>query len=225
MIRSFAAALFLTAVSFTASHAQTSPTPTPSPTVSTSVSTTPDRNLPVSATENTNRQVQPSTYTRPDANRRFKRYLNSMFGPVSLGRNVATAGIATWRNSPEEWGGQWEGFGRRVASNFGKSVIRNTTIYGLDEVLKLDSGFYRSKNKSVKSRVINLLISPVTARRPNGKRTIGIPRIVGTYTSSVVAYETWYPARYDYKDGLKSATISLGFNAAFNLFKEFVLKK
>ncbi len=163
-------------------------------------------------------------YVRPDSKTRFKRYVNGMFGPVALGKTVASAGWGTWRNSPEEWGDQWEGFGRRVASGLGKSVIKNTTIYGLGEALKYDSRFYRSRKKDFGSRLGNALISPVTARDKNGRRVIGIPRIVGTYTSSIVESETWYPDRYSYKNGLRSGTISLGFTAAFNVFKEFVWK-
>ena len=164
-------------------------------------------------------------YVRPDAKIRSKRYINSMFGPFALAREVAGAGISTWRNSPEEWGDHWEGFGRRVASNFGKNLIKQTTVYGLDEAFKYDSNFYRSKDKSVGARVRNALISPVTARDKNGKRVVGVPRIAGTYTANIVAYEAWHPSRYSWKDGVRSGTISLGFNAAFNLFKEFVWKK
>ena len=171
------------------------------------------------------KQTANSGYTRPTAKKRFNRYVNSMVGPFTLARQVAGAGISTWRNSPEEWGGQWEGFGKRVASNFGKNVIKQTTIYGLDEALKLDSGYYRATGKSTGAKIRNALISPVTARTPSGKRTIGVPRIVGTYTGNIIARETWYPDRYDWKDGVRSGTISLGIGAAFNLFKEFVWKK
>jgi hypothetical protein len=166
-----------------------------------------------------------SSYVRPDAKKRQKRYVNSIVGPFALGREVAGAGISTWRNSPEERGDKWEGFGRRLASNFGKNVIKQTTIYGLDEALKYDSTFYRSKDKSVGARVRNALISPVTGRDRNGKRVVGVPRLVGTYGSNIVAHEVWYPSRYGWKDGVRTGTISLGFNAAFNLFKEFVWKK
>lgn len=179
-----------------------------------------DKTVPKSADP----QVQ-NGYVRPDSKTRFRRYVKSMFGPAALGRTVVSAGFSTWRNSPEEWGANWEGFGRRVASGTGRNVIKQTTMYGFDEALKYDSRFYRSKKKDFGSRLGNALISPVTARDKNGKRVIGIPRLVGTYTSSIVAAEAWYPSRYDYKDGLKSGTISLGFNAAFNVFKEFIWKK
>jgi hypothetical protein len=168
---------------------------------------------------------QSDAYVRPDGKTRQKRYVSSIFGPVAVGKNVALAGFNTWRNSPEEWGPTWKGFGRRVASNFGQSIIKNSIQFGLDEALKLDSHYYRSKDKSVSARIGNALISPFTARTSNGKRTIGVPRIFGTYASSVIAREAWYPDRYTWKDGLKSGTYSLGFTAGFNLIKEFIWKK
>lgn len=164
------------------------------------------------------------TYVRPDRKTRQKNYFKSLFGPYALARTVVGAGIGTARNSPEEWGGKWEGFGRRVASGLGKNAIKQTTIYALDESFKIDSKFYRSKNRSFGSKVKNALISPFTARNERGRRVFGVSRIAGTYTSSIVAAEAWYPKRFDYKDGLRSGTISLGFNAAFNLFKEFIKK-
>jgi hypothetical protein len=112
-----------------------------------------------------------------------------------------------------------------VASNFGKNFIKQTSIYGLDESLSLDSHYYRSEKKGFGSMIKNALISPVTARTKSGRRVLGVPRIAGTYASSIIAAEAWYPARYDWKDGLKSGTFSLGFNAAFKLVKEFVWKK
>ncbi|MFN6962951.1 MAG: hypothetical protein ACK4S4_04210 [Pyrinomonadaceae bacterium] len=162
-----------------------------------------------------------AAYVRPSSKQRRTRYLRSMFGPTALGKRVATSGIATWRNSPAEWGDKWEGFGRRFASSTGKSVIKNTTAFALEEAFKLDSRYYRSQKKDVGSRVGNALISSVTARNERGKRVFGFPRIVGTYTASIVAAEAWYPDRYSWKNGVRSGTMSLGLNAAFNLIKEF----
>jgi len=167
----------------------------------------------------------PTRYIRPDSKDRFNYYVKSMFGPMALGKTILSAGYSTWRNSPEEWGDRWEGFGKRVASSLGKSVIKHTVIYGLDETLKVDSRYYRSEKKDFGSKLKNALISPVTARNSSGKRVFGAPRVVGTYTSSIIAAETWFPSRYDYKDGLKNGTVSLGMNAAFNLVKEFIWKK
>ena len=166
----------------------------------------------------------PQPYVRPDKEKRRKNYLKSMFGWNSLGRTVISSGYNTWQNNPEEWGTQWEGFGRRVASGVGKNIIKQTTIFALDESFKLDSRFYRSQKRNFGAKVKNAVISPFTARTKEGKRVFGFPRIIGTYTASIIASETWYPKRYDFKDGLKSGTFSLGMNVAFNLAKE-ILKK
>jgi len=163
-------------------------------------------------------------YVRPDGKTRRKNYVKSIFGPVALGKLAVSAGYSTARNSPAEWGGTWEGFGRRVASGFGKNVIKQTTQFGLDEAFRLDSKFYRSRNRNFGARVKNALVSTVTARNEAGRRVFGFPRIVGTYTASIIAAETWYPKRFSYKNGLRSGTVSLGLNAAFNLIKEFVKK-
>jgi hypothetical protein len=161
------------------------------------------------------------TYVRPNRKTRLKSYVNGMFGPVSLAKDVATAGYATARNSPEEWGPHWDGFGKRFASNLGKSIIKNSVQFGLDEAFTLDSQFYRSKDRSFGARVSNAFVSVVTTRDKNGDRTFGFPRIIGTYSASIIGAETWYPSRYTWKDGLKNGSISLGFTGAFNLFKEF----
>ena len=166
-----------------------------------------------------------SGYVRPDAKTRRRHYVKSMFGPAAFGLTVFSAGISTATNSPEEWGGQWEGFGKRVASNFGRNMIRNTVVYGMDEALKVDSYFYRSEKRNFSSRVVNSLITPVTARNSKGKRVIGVPRLVGTYTSSFIATYSWYPDRYNYRDALRSGTITLGTNAFYNLVREFIFKK
>lgn len=231
----FAAALIFSAVTGIVDAQSPTPTATPiasptassTPEIGTWISSGPDWKLPTGprpALDLSKAQTQ-DTYTRPDVKTRFKRYLNGMVGPIALAKQVAGAGIGTWRNSPEEWGGQWEGFGKRLASGFGKNLIKQTTTYGLDEALKLDSHYYRSTKKDAGSKIRNAVLSPVTARNTSGKRVIGVPKIVGTYTASIIAAETWYPDRYNWKDGVKSGTISFGINAAYNLFKEFVWKK
>lgn len=197
------------------------PQPSPAPE---SINSTGGPNLPPQ-TKFPMSYLKKATYARPDPKTRFKRYGKSIFGPLALAKTVVSAGYSTWRNSPEEWRPTWEGFGRRFASGLGKNAIKQTTIFGLGEAFKLDSGFYRSTKKDIGGRFGDALLSTFVARKPDGKKVFGFPRIAGTYGSSIIAAEAWYPKRYDYKDGLKNGTISLGLNAAFNIFKEFIHKK
>ncbi|MFM9904882.1 MAG: hypothetical protein ACKVQJ_09970 [Pyrinomonadaceae bacterium] len=163
-------------------------------------------------------------YTRPDSATRWKNYGLSMFGPVAIGGYVGTAGILTWTNLPKGWGTHWDGYGKRLASSVGKGVISNTTRFALEEAFKLDSKYYKSQKRDFGSKVKNAFMSPFVARNETGKLVFGFPHLVGTYTGAIVAAEVWYPKRYDFKDGLKSGSISIGTNILFNLVKEFIHK-
>ncbi len=164
-------------------------------------------------------------YVRPEPKVRFNRYISSIAGPVALMRYAAVAGVLTYRNAPKEWGGRSDGFARRFASNIGESAIKNTIKFGMDEALEVDSHFYLSKKRSVSARARNSVFSAVTARNQQGKRVLGLPKLVGNVVSNVVSAEVWYPSRYDYVHGLKGAAISTGVDAAINLVREFILKR
>jgi hypothetical protein len=169
-------------------------------------------------------QTKTQTYTFPTRRERFNRYAKSTVGPFSLGRVAISAGIHQWRDRPEEWEQGASGYGKRYASEFGKHAIQQTFIYGLDSAMGLDTGFRRSTHKGFVPRMKDALIENITSRTRTGKRGISVPRLAGTYTSRVIAYETWYPERYSYKDGLRSATQSLLAGFGMNLIREFVVR-
>ena len=106
----------------------------------------------------------------------------------------------------------------------GRSVMKNTMMYGMDEAFKLDSYYYRSEKRDWKSKVKTAMLSPVIARKPDGKKVFGFPRVASTYASSVIVAETWYPGT-DWKDGLRNGSMTLLFNGGYNLLKEFIWKK
>ncbi len=167
---------------------------------------------------------QTGNYTRPNAGERIKKYAKRTFGGSALLGTVAAAGFAQLIDSPEEWEDDSRGFARRVGSAFGKTVIEETTVYALDEALKLDSNFYRSGKKDFRSRLKSAVLSTFTARKPSGRRVAGIPRVAGALTGNIVAAEFWYPKNYDFKDGLRYGASSLGFDVLVNLFREFFPK-
>lgn len=167
----------------------------------------------------------PTTYTRPNAEERFKKYVNSAIGPTSFIGPVFSSTFRQIRNRPEEWEKTSSGFARRFGNSVGRNVIKQTITYGLDEALKLDSNYYKSQKKDFKSKFSNAVLSTFTARTPSGKRVFGAPKIIGTYSSAIIANETWMPKRFDYKDGFRDGTMSLGTGVLVNLFKEFFLKR
>ncbi|HEY6216383.1 MAG TPA: hypothetical protein VIW74_06940 [Pyrinomonadaceae bacterium] len=161
-------------------------------------------------------------YVFPTQHERFKRYVSGAVGPFALARTAASAGIGQWRDSPEEWGQGAKGYGRRFASGMGQNLINQTVTYGLDEAMGLDTGFQRSKRDGFFPRFKDALIQNVTSRTKSGDRVVSVPRFAGIYTGAIVARETWYPDRYNYKDGLRSGSTSLLTGFGINLVREFV---
>jgi hypothetical protein len=165
---------------------------------------------------------QSQTYEFPSDKERFKRYIKSTIGPFRLVQTGASAGIAQWRDSPEEWGQGMRGYGKRYVSELGQNAIQQTVTYGLDEALNLDTGFEKSKREGFFPRFKDALVQNVTSRKRNGDRVFSVPRFAGAYTGAIVARETWYPDRYSYKDGLRTGSTRLLTGFGINLMREFV---
>jgi hypothetical protein len=169
---------------------------------------------------------QPATqkYVFPTKRERFNRYVKSTVGPLSLARTAFSAGINQWRDNPEEWEQGASGYGKRFASSFGRNVIQQTVIYGLDSAMGLDTGFKRSTRKGFGPRAVDALLENITSCTRTGKRVFSVPRVSGVYASKIISAETWYPSRYNYKDGLKSGTRSILTGFGMNLVREFVIR-
>ncbi|MEK7725406.1 MAG: hypothetical protein AAB336_13720 [Acidobacteriota bacterium] len=174
------------------------------------------------AQTNTQQPATTTTYVRPDAEERFKKYVNNAIGPTAFIGPAFSSTFKQIRNQPEEWGKTSKGFAKRFGDSVGRNVIKQTITYGLDETLKLDSNYYRSSKKEFKSKFSNAVVSAFTARNKNGKRVVGVPILVGTYSSAIIANETWMPNRFNYKNGLRDGSISIVTKIGFNLLKEFV---
>jgi hypothetical protein len=159
-------------------------------------------------------------YVFPTPRERFNRYVKNTVGPERLLRSAAAAAI-----SPEEWGQGAKGYGKRFASSMGQNAIQQTVTYGLDSALKLDTGFKKSKREGFFPRLKDALAQNVTSRNRSGDRVISIPRFAGVYTGAIIAHETWYPDRYNYKDGIRSGTTSLLISFGINVVREFVMRR
>jgi hypothetical protein len=179
--------------------------------------------LESSQTSQTANQTANQPFVFPTRLERFDRYVKSTVGPFSLLNTAVSAGINQWRDNPEEWEQGVSGYGKRYASNFGGNAIQQTVIYGLDSALGLDTGFKKSARKGFWPRLTDALAENITSRTRTGKRVISVPRISGVYASRIIRAETWYPSRYDYKDGLRSGTRSLVTGFGMNLLREFVI--
>jgi hypothetical protein len=162
-------------------------------------------------------------YVFPTHRERFDRYVKDTVGPLRLTRSAFAAGIAQWRDTPEEWGQGMKGYGKRFASSLGRNAVQQTVTYGLDEAFGLDSDFQRSGREGAGARIKHAFLETITSRTRSGKRVLSAPRLAGVYTGAIVATETWYPERYSYKDGLRMGTGTLLTSFGINLVREFFI--
>ena len=180
--------------------------------------------LMVNGQQPTPSPIPAADYVFPTREERFKKYVKDTVGPFRLVRTGVSAGLDQWRDTPEDWGQGSKGYGKRFASGMGRNAIQQTVTYGLDSALGFDTGFRRSKREGFFPRLKDALAENVTSRTRSGNRVISAPRLIGVYTGSVIAAETWYPNRYSYKDGLRHGTTTLLTGFGINVLREFVVK-
>jgi hypothetical protein len=155
------------------------------------------------------------------ARERFHNYLMSTIGPFPVLAEAAGAGILQWNDSPHEWGQGAEGYGKRFGNNLAYNGVRQTITYGLSEALHEDNRYFASNRKGF-GRVGYALVSPATAKRRSGRRSISISSLAGMAGAAGIS-RTWSPSSWQ---GWDQAARSFGFTyagaAGLNLFREFV---
>jgi hypothetical protein len=162
-------------------------------------------------------------YVKPTQKQKFRNYLFDSFGPYPWLTTISASGIQQWEKKPPEWGEGWDAYGVRVASGFGISLVATTTRYGLAEVFREDTIYYRCECTEFFPRVGHALISTVTSLRgDDGHRAFSFPKIAAPYAGTMTAELGWFPSRYEPMDGFRMGNYMLLDSAGINLAKEFI---
>ncbi len=163
-----------------------------------------------------------STYARPSERTKVSNYAFDAFGPYPIAVSAITAGINQWTNSPPEWGQGAEGFGKRFGSDFGIAAIGTTTRYGLAEVFREETLYYRCECGRLIPRLGYAVISTFTGRRgQDGHRAFSNSALVAPYAGSMTAVYLWYPDRFNAKDAFRMGNYSLLESIGSNIALEF----
>lgn len=163
------------------------------------------------------------TYTRPTPATKLRNYLFDAFGPYPIVGAALTAGIDQVHNAPPEWRQGAEGYGKRFASDFSIAAVSTTTRYGLAQVFKEDTMYYRCDCQGVFPRLRHALVSTLTSRRgEDGHRIFSFPALVAPYAGTMTAVYAWYPHRYGAKDAFRMGNYNLLLFAGSNVALEFL---
>jgi hypothetical protein len=163
------------------------------------------------------------TYERPSEKTKLRNYFFDGFGPYPIVGATIVAGINQADNTPPEWGGGAEAFGKRVGSNYGINAISTTTRYALSELLHQDTLYYRCQCKGFFPRLGHALVSTLAARHgEDGRYTFSVPALVAPYAGTMTATHTWYPGRYNASDAFRMGNYNLLALAGGNIAIEFL---
>jgi hypothetical protein len=162
-------------------------------------------------------------YTQSTQATKFNNYFFDAFGPYPIAVAAVTAGIDQIDNSPPEWNGGAEGYGKRFSSDLGIEAVSTSTWYALSEAFEQDPLYYRCECDGVFPRLGHAVVSTFTARTgEDGHRAFSLPAVVGPYAGSITAVYDWYPNRYGAKDAFRIGNYSpleyMGGNIALEFF-------
>jgi hypothetical protein len=171
-----------------------------------------------------NTSTQPDlTYTRPTGKTKLHNYIFDAFGPYPVVGAGLAAGVNQAYDTPPEWKQGSAGYGKRFGSDFGIAAVSTTTRYGLAQVFKEDTLYYRCECRGLFRRLGHAVTSTLTARSgDDGQRVFSLPALIAPYAGSMTAVYAWYPGRYDGKDALRMGNYTMLGYVAGNIALEFL---
>lgn len=149
-------------------------------------------------------------------------YLRRLVSTQALVATFPGAGFDQIQNFPREWERTGTGFGRRVASQYGRFAVGETIEFGVSAFHSEDPRYYRMPDASVGRRIGHALISGVWVRTADGTHnTVALARIANAYGSRAIQM-AWLPPPYrTFSRVMTRGSASLGLKASTNLFREF----
>ncbi len=144
-------------------------------------------------------------------------YLNPLV-PV---RNMATAGLAQWLDSPPEWGQGARGFGRRAGHRLARLVIRNSYEAAGAALLGHDVRYFASESTRVLPRIRHAVLSTFLTYDRRGHRTVPVARIASVIATEYTSLQ-WVPEQYrTNRQMVRGVAIDFGAGCAFRIVREF----
>jgi len=127
------------------------------------------------------------------ASERTRYFGRTTFGPSALlVSGPMAAGWRTLYNRPEEWGPNWEGFGRRYGSGQLNWTISNGAEVSFGAIWKEDPRYFRLGQGSVRTRLSQSLKQTFLSRYGDGEYRFGAAKAIGI-TGAAFAQKLWVP--------------------------------
>jgi len=166
-------------------------------------------------------QPAPEPWQKITAKQRWTLYQQKTFSGSAVLGAAAGAAFSQWMDSPTEWGQGAEGYGRRLASSYGATIINGTIQYGTSALFHDDNRYHRSMARSFGGRFGAVVISPFVAYNDHGGKRFSTSSFLGGAGQSTIPL-AWSPRSWQGGSEIGiNALIWYGQTAGANLVREF----
>jgi hypothetical protein len=166
-------------------------------------------------------QPAPEPWQKITPKQRWTLYQQTTFSGYAVLGSATGAAFSQWLDSPTELGQGAEGYGKRLASSYGATIINGTIQYGTAALFHDDNRYYRSKAPSFGGRFGAVVISPFVARNDQGGKRFSTSSFLGGAGQSTIPL-AWSPRSWQGGSEIGiNALIWYGQTAGINLVREF----
>lgn len=147
--------------------------------------------------------------------------LKKVFSPAAVLSATLHAGLDQAGKQPRDWGWGSEAFGVRMASRFGRSLIRQNIAFGVRAIDHEDPRYFVSGHGNAFKRTRYAMVHTFVVRNDNGTMMPAYSRFVADFGMPFIAQQ-WRPRRFQtVGEGLRAGTFAIGLAAGFNVGREF----
>ena len=163
----------------------------------------------------------PEPWKKITSKQRIALYQQTTFSGFAVLGSATGAAFSQWLDSPTEWGQGAEGYGKRLASSYGATIINGTITLGTSALFHDDNRYFRSTSPSFGGRFGAVVISPFVAHNDRGGTRFSTSSFLGGVGQSTIPL-AWSPRSWQGASGIGiNALIWYGQAAGINLVREF----
>jgi len=140
--------------------------------------------------------------------------------PSSAAWLFVDSAVDHWGRAPRQWDQSPQSYSYRVASGWGRRIVRNSAQLGFETVLQEDSRYRRSGEGNFGKRIFFAVSHSVLAYKPNGSVEPMYGRIAAGVVATATA-STWHPQSTSSSCLLGGVMTAAMDRAGNNLLKEF----
>lgn len=152
---------------------------------------------------------------------RLEIYRRSVLSVESLVNPALGAAVGQANDEPPEWGQGASGYGRRLASGYGRLVTYRTIRFGIAALDHEDPRFFPSNETGFWRRFRSASVSYIFVPTDDGMRIPAYSRFAGVYGAAFLA-NAWYPeSRANAGHAMMRGSTALTAGYAWHIFREF----